>query len=262
MISNTIQVVDETNKGCDLKIIDLCNEFYTGENLSVLANKKILIKVSVNYEKDVFDNSSIEQQENMTLMGLPYHAMTIIPSDLDYSKFIIFLRESVFTDYQHYSTLYHEFTHTIDFINYFNDYGNVYIKDEVSKQLCYYYEFYFWTEYNAKKRGLQRFYYEIEKYNYEINLVDSTSNFLSSLQSRNTQFINLYHLVHFFARLSLFETKGLFSFSSAIFPKKVILETFGSSSIALYDLFKEMDDYTSFKGNLLEITRLISDILE
>ncbi|MFH6969126.1 hypothetical protein [Flavobacterium sp. FlaQc-28] len=134
------------------KTQDLVNEFFDIDKLSIVNDKQLQIIISKNYESDLLENSNELATKCFIENGIPENkAIIILPDDANYSKFVIIVKENIFEDREYFSTITHELTHVIDFINHFDEFGNIYRGNAI------YDDFFFWTEFNAKKLVLKDF---------------------------------------------------------------------------------------------------------
>ena len=109
----------------------IIHEFFTRKNKRILSSKRIKIIVSKNFNDTYYKYSDPTTQEYIDENGFPdHHGVFILPLDREATNYILILKEFVLKDkYESYKTLFHEFTHFIDYTFYFNKNGNIYIKD-------------------------------------------------------------------------------------------------------------------------------------
>lgn len=256
-----IKIVDETNKGYSQQILTLCQEFSFSSNLSLPKDKEIIIRVPLNYNAAFINLSPADQQSYLKEFGVNHNALFVEPNNELYSRYFILLKEDLFNGIEYHSTIFHELTHVVDFNDYFNRYGNVFLKDHTHKSHRYYYEFFFWTEFHAKFIGIKNIKKVIEENGGSIGLERMADLFIESINNQEGIFQCLYELMHFFARLANCETSGLSDFNTYIFPMDFIIKTFGESSIDLYYLFRGLKSFDEFDLKKIEIKQIIDSIL-
>jgi hypothetical protein len=224
------------------KTQDLVNEFFDIDKLSIVNDKQLQIIISKNYESDLLENSNELATKCFIENGIPQNkAIIILPDDANYSKFVIIVKEKIFEDREYFSTITHELTHVIDFINHFDEFGNIYRGNAI------YDDFFFWTEFNAKKAGLERLQLELNKTGQKISLEDSANNFILENNQTLSADKKVYNLVHFLARISIYdETKNL-DFDEREFPRQYLITLFGQKTFALYNLLNIADSYGKFR---------------
>lgn len=249
-----IKIVTENNI-LGRKTEKLVNEFFDIDKLNIIQDKELIIIISKNYGSDLIDNSNPIAKKKIIENGIPNNkAITILPEDLNYSKFIIIAKENVFDALEYLSTITHELTHVIDFINHFNELGNIYLGNAT------YDDFFFWTEFNAKKVGLKRFQSELDKRNERISLKDSSINFIMENNLTNSANIKVYNLVHFFARISIYDNKLNLDFNEAEFPREYLISQYGEKIFQLYHLLNITDNYEKFKINRKSIDQTLDGL--
>jgi len=250
-----IDIVTE-NQMIKNKIQNLIDEFFDIEKLKIINDKQIEIIVSKNYNSDFFKYSNNLAINYYKEKGIPENkALTILPNDINYSKFIIVVKENVFDDKEYFSTIIHELTHVIDFINHFNNLGNVYYGNAV------YDEFYFWTEFNAKRAGLERLQKELNKTGLIISLKSSAEIFILENNKMISANEKVYNLVHFLARISIYDEMKNLAFDEQEFPRQFIISVFGSKTFKLYDLLNIAYNYEKFKVLKESIRETIDDLI-
>jgi hypothetical protein len=253
--------IEITNKTFDNRIKqalkDLIIDFEKSENFNFSNGKTFEFVISTNFDGDFFNFSNEFSKRYFKQKGIPNHnAITILPEDENFSKFTVLFRNELFDSLEFYSTVFHELTHLKDYLNYFSENGNVY------KGLPKYDEFFFWTEFNAKKKGIQRLLLELEKDESSISLEIATDNFINELSQTNNINHKLYLLMHFLARLSVFDKKGNLEFDDDVYPKKYIESVYSNQIEALYIILFEINEYKKFVDKRKEMQILIDKIRE
>ena len=241
-----IKLENETEQNFDLKIWKLVNEYIPKEKKKKLKGKKLNIIVPKNYKEKLYNLSTAEHKEHFNDFGTPeLNGCLVLPIDKKSTEFTILLNKRIFDSDQYFSTIPHEITHVFDFNDYFTQYGNIFILDRESKKENFYFVHYLWTEFNAKKIGIQRFKKELDKTKSNINLEVSTKNFKEDVDNNLFYLTKSYHLMHHFGRMSVYDN-GLLSFNNNYFPESYLKQIFGENVMTLYHTLKEITNYSEF----------------
>ena len=110
-------------------------------------------------------------------------------------------------------------------------------------------DFYYWTEFNAKREGLKVLLRELNKIGGNIDLERSALSFVEVVHSTPSFGQKVYELVHFFARISLIDEVGDLNLNHTYFPKSFISFIFGESAFDLYKILYDTLDYNKFELN-------------
>lgn len=238
-----IQITTDNNE-IKSKIEHLILDFFSAKNIDIVQDKKIVIIISEDFKTDMIKYSSSEMRNFILENDIQESAGTVIlPVDKEFSKFVILLIKDIFNSNQYFSTLTHELVHVIDFINHFKEVGNIYTGN------AEYDDFFFWTEFNAKKIGLKRLQEELYKNNEKLNLRESALNFIKQNNGETSINRKVYNLVHFLARISIYDENKTLDFNEMEFPKEYIINLYGEKSIDLYHILSDTIDYNDFKKN-------------
>lgn len=243
-----INIFDESNNGYEEKIIDITSEFFNGKHNSLLQNKSLEIIIPVDFKAAHYKRSRDSEKDYIDKYGMPsFNAILLLPTDPDASKFVILYSLNYINDkLELYKTLFHEFTHIVDYTQYFNLNGNIYIDDISSKIEHYYFEFYLWTEFNAKRVGLKKHKDEIDKFRGRIDLVRTASEFKIDILKHVNELRAYYELVHFLARLAVHNVR---SKDSMEFPSMYLNSIFNNNIPRLYNTLKNIKSYKQFNSN-------------
>jgi len=255
--SNRLDIQIETDSNeIKSKIEDLILDFFCANNIDIVQDKKIVIIISEDFKTDMIKYSSSEMQNFVLENNIQESAgRVILPVDKDFSNFVILLIKDIFNSNQYFSTLTHELVHVIDFINHFKEVGNIYTGN------AEYDDFFFWTEFNAKKIGLKRLQQELDKNNEKLNLRASTINFREQNLKEILPDKQVYNLVHFFARISIYDKYKNLAFNEDEFPREYLINLYGEKSIELYYLLNEINNYDEFKINSKLLDEVLDDLI-
>jgi hypothetical protein len=252
---------------CDIKVINeahdqndkitklIINEFFTKKHKKLLIDKKIKIIIPNNFNSTYYNYSNSVIKTFIDKNEFPDHVgICILPSDINATEFVIIIDKDTMSDIKEsYKVLFHEFTHVIDYTNFFNHNGNIYISDIDTKISTYYFEFYLWTEFNAKRTGLARLKNENDKAGITTNLFQIAASFQQNIVTLSFESDRYYSLTHFLARISVYEHLGL---NSLEFPENWLSLLFEINVQDLYDTLKETDTYEDFNNNKVLIRKL------
>nr|WP_320059610.1 hypothetical protein [uncultured Bacteroides sp.] len=230
-------------------------DFFKDERFKTIEGLLINIIVTRQFE-DTF-NSLRGSEKEVPHGELDYYkAIVNLPNDSKSNKFNILIREDVFTiDLEYYSTVIHEFTHIIDYTEFFKKYGNLYIQNNDIKISNYYYEFYLWTEFNAKRNGIENLMKIYSILRKEIDLKGTADNFICDLKVEKRELNRHYELMHFLARISVFEKRK--ELTEDEFPIDFIVENVNSRSRELFEKLKSIKSFDDFDSNKSEIRQLL-----
>ena len=241
-----IQIQNETERNFDVQIWEIINEFIPKEKKKKLKGKKLKVIIPENYKDTLYNLSPIEHKEHYDDIGVPEsNGHLALPTDKNATEFTILLNERIFDSEQYFSTFPHEITHVFDFTEYFNQYGNIFILDRKAKNDNFYFVHYLWTEFNAKKIGIQRFQKELDKEKANVDLLMSTKQFIEDVSNSHSYLNKSYHLMHHFGRMSVYDN-GLLTLNSDYFPKVYLETNFGENVMTLYNTLKEIKKYSEF----------------
>lgn len=251
-----INIIDETN--CNFKkevqlIVDnlILNNFFDKIN-----NHDVNIIIAENYCESVYFHSPEFQKKHFRIYGTPIgNGHYFEPTNSLSKTHTIILNTSIFSNFQFYSTIIHELTHFVDFYHYINFYGNPNLMTEFTKEQSFYYEFYLWTEFNAKKKGQKKLIHELNKLDKIINLEVTANNFKKEISNEMAKIRKLYILVHFYARISA-ENNELIKNYENLYPKSFIKNTFGNQWFELHSLMDEIKNFDDFLNKKELIKRL------
>ena len=239
--------------------------------------------VTSDFKKDYYDYSSKKDQVEIDKVGVPELNGIVIMPDTEQLNFTVLISQKQFEDLNYIHTLIHEFTHVYDYFQYFSEFGNVYIKGVSEKDEKYFWEFYNWSEYHAKRLGT--LYYSViswhleygeelppsGKYEFVVNfysreLEQKIRTFNESLNSmdpnRNNLFWELFQeIMAYYGRLSVFQGEKLDIYPDSDFPKEGLIKTFGHEIIDLYNLLLKLEKFETVAKYLNEIKKLKQSII-
>lgn len=242
-----IKITDETNRNLKRFVKPLLKELVTNSVRRKLKGKKIEIIIPKDYGQTVYEYSIDEEKEYYDIYGHSSgqgHFCT--PTDKKSRDFKIIINKSTFDSYQYFSTVFHEFVHVLDFTEYIHHYGNPTMMDRDTKHSNYYFEFYLWTEFNAKRLGLKRLVKELDKINEGIHLPASTISFIEEDARAKKQLQKLYALMHFFARISACDN-GSLKFNPEIHPERYLTASFGENATVIHSILEGIKNYQDFE---------------
>lgn len=243
-----ITIVDETNLNRKELVEPLVCELITNNVRKTLKGKKVKIIIPKDFGKTVYNHSIDEEKKHYDKNGYSTSQGHFAASfDEKATEFRITINNSAFDQLQYFSTIFHEFTHVIDFHNYINNYGNPMLMERKTKHNNYYFEFYLWTEYNAKKIGLQRLIKEYDKKNWAIDLPMSTTLFIKDIEKESQSLPRLYNLMHYFARISVCN-ESLLTLNSEIYPKNYLINNFGENVIVIHNTMESIKSFKEFEN--------------
>jgi hypothetical protein len=243
-----VTIIDETNFNRKELVEPLVIEINTNDVRKTLKGKKVKIIIPKDFGETVYNYSIEEEKELYNKNGYSKSQGHFAASfDEKATEFRIIVNNSAFDELQYFSTIFHEFTHVLDFNNYINNYGNPMLMDRKTKHHNYYFEFYLWSEYNAKKIGLQRLLKEYDKKNWTIDLPRSTSLFIEDVERESQDLPRLYNLMHYFARISVCDD-GLLTLNSEIYPKNYLINNFGKNAEVLHTTMESIKSFTEFEN--------------
>lgn len=236
---------NETEIDSREKVYDLISEFLPKNKRRKLKNIRLKILVPNSFGETLYKLCSPEEKTHYAEIGLSdSNGHFVIPTGSK-NNYTILLNSRVFLDNQYFSTLPHELTHLIDFSAYFKCFGKIDLANRQEKLDNYYFEFYLWAEFNAKKIGLERLQKELDKKDQHIDLKQSTLIFKSDVEREKYPLNKLYHLVHHLARISIYDD-GLLHLNDNCFPTIFIHDHFGSNITVFYHTLIEMKTFEDF----------------
>lgn len=187
----------------------------------------------------------------------------------------IVMSKNVIGNSQFISTIIHELTHIYDFIDFASefcedDYEYIDIHDLFGP-------FYFWTEFNARRKGY--YYYrdihldlvdeklsEEEQIKHilqtELNLHSERlfNDLREYLNARNNQFI--YSLIQFLGRFSVWEDLFPEVINSNNHLPDYLKTMYGEKVICLYELLHTMKDFTMGKNKLVLLRDVLNELTD
>jgi hypothetical protein len=253
-----LEIINEKDINHNTRLNSIITEFFNQNQIKLLAEKHLKIIIPEDFNSTYYDYSNSTIQNYINENGFPeHHGIFIPPSDKDATDYVLIIKEFVLSDiYEAYKTLYHEFTHFIDYTNYFNKNGNIYIADNDKKIENFYFEFYIWTEFNAKRIGLTRLKEELDKIGGTIDLAQTAINFQNDIVKSPSELESYYGLSHFLARIAVFESLGL---SSIEFPSNWLSILFETDILKLYNKLKTIRTFKDFDKNK-ELLRIMFNL--
>jgi hypothetical protein len=251
-----IKITDETNSNLNKYIKPLLNELETYKVRRQLKGKNVELIIPLSFEKAVYNNSCDEIKQIIESYG--YSSSDVNghfcnPIDNKSVDFKIIINKNI----QYFSTIFHEFTHVIDFNDYIKYYGNPDLMSKIQKRENYFFEFYLWTEYNAKRIGMRRLMVEYKKNEWSIALEQTTINFTEKVSIEHDSLRRRYYLVHFFARLSECRNKSL-KFNSEIYPRDFLEKYFGANVFKLHNTLEKIKSFDDFQNKRKKLKRLVN----
>ncbi len=242
------------------------------------------IKITSEFQKDLYLHSSEKEQSEMDKEGIPELNGVVILPKTEELHFTILISSKQFEEDQVVHTAIHEFTHLYDYCRYFEDNGNVYISDERERKSKCFVAFNHWTEYHAKRLGtlvfsIYRWHqvcgdtpppdgkYPFQKVEFrsedlrekieQFNVAHKTKSY-----RRNYLFWDLLQeLMGYYGRLSVFQKTGSNEYADREFPHEALVNTLGIPCIQLYHLLLELDGYENAKRRLRQVEDLIDSIV-
>jgi hypothetical protein len=239
-----------------------------------------MIKVSPDIKKDIYFLSPKGNRAYYDLHGVQEFSGFLVPPLTDDLRFTILIAERQFADFQYARTLAHELAHLQDYFRYYSENGNLGIKSPEEQARRYYREFYYWSEFHARRAGISfgsiyswHFEYNLDlppdgNYSMTIDLQtkgleDALDRFLSNRasESANDLFWGVVAaLVCYYARLSLNNAIGLDSIPDLTFPREKLAGAFGVPILALFPLLKSMRTYEEAVSSLPSLKSLFDRI--
>lgn len=254
-----IKIIDETHSNSELIIEPLIKELDNYDNRKKLEKIKIEVIIPKEFNKSIYNNSN-ESVKNM--IDLYSHSLGesngyfCTPIISNPNCFKILVNKNILDDLQFYGTIYHEFTHIIDFNEYINNYGNPDKMDKYQKRQNFFYEFYLWTEFNAKKIGIRRLMIEYKKNEFSVAFPQLTNLFMEDVRNEKDTLRRLYYLVHFFARITecgKHYTKN----NNEIYPKDFLKSYFGLRVLDLHKILEKTKSFNEFQKNRIKLKEII-----
>ncbi len=253
-------------------------------NIPAKINPRFTIKITPEFQEDLYLHSHEKEKLEMDKFGIPGLNGVVIMPKTEELDFIVLISSKQFEDDQVVHTAFHEFTHLYDYFQYFQENGNLYIRDEKEQELKYFWEFYQWSEYHAKRLGTFIFsiyqWYKMHgakpppdgKYLFQYaefrskDLVEKIDEFRKAqkmkLHNTNYLFWDLFQeLMGYYGRFSVFQKEDLNKYPDEEFPKETLIDTLGQECIELYHLLLQMKTYDTAKTRLKEIKELKESIL-
>ncbi len=242
-------------------------EQYTAEicELYLLCKKEMLpsnaraptvnLRITDDFQQDCYRLSYQKDRDYFDVHGVPdLNGRVILPFD-ESLTFTVLIASRQFQDDQYQHTTVHEFTHVFDYHRLFLYHGNLYIASEEIRQENYFTEFYYWSEYHAKRFGME--YYAIRKWlevnqdlpedgqpgfasvdfqtQYLVNQLKQLDPNLCSVQDVNLVFWSvLEDLVQYYGRQAAFQKPHLDELPDNRIPRDLLEATLGPDSLRLY----------------------------
>jgi hypothetical protein len=239
-------ILTVTDLGLKIYVEPLLKELLTKSVKRKLKGRKIEIIIPINYGETVYKYATDEDKEHYDKCGYSTSQGNFsINTEKNKISFKLIINSVVFDKFQYFSTITHEFTHAVDFSEYIKKYGNPNNMSRSLKNLNYYFEFFLWTEFNAKRIGVSRLQKELDKHSKEI--IISTSGFIQDVAGQVDNIPRLYHLMHFFGRISASQN-SLIKLDPNIYPKKYLELTFGTNTVAIHSIIEQMNDFKDFEN--------------
>lgn len=255
-----IKIIDETNSNYELIIEPLIKELDNCTNRKKLEKIKIEVIVPKEFNKTIYNNSN-ESVRNM--IDLYSHSLGesngyfCTPLISNPNCFRILINKNILDDLQFYGTVYHEFTHIIDFNEYINNYGNPDIMDKFQKRQFFFNEFYLWTEFNAKKNGMRRLMIEYKKNEFSVAFLQLTNLFIEDVRNEKDTLRRLYYLMHFFARITECGNHSIKN-NNDTYPKDFLKSYFGLRVFELHKILEETKSFNEFQKNRKKLKEIIN----
>lgn len=253
------EIIDETKNGFEKKIEYIIDGLLNEKTREFLKGIKLKIFVPINMKQKIFEYSTEDEIREHNIYGFKTgNGNVSLPKSTTSKDYVISLDKSIFSEYEYFSTIAHEITHIIDFSAYFSKYGNVYILNKNERTNLYYKEFYLWTEFNAKKNGIKRLQLEFDNYGWNIPLIKTTKRAIEDIEKEDYKYNKLYHLMHFFGRISVYDDDDMIIYDNDIFPLDFLENYFNIDIRKLYFILKKIenfDDFEKYKTILKELTR-------
>lgn len=253
-----IKITDEVNSNLHKYIEPLLIELNTYKVRRKLRNKNIEFIIPINFKRAVYNNSCDYIKQHIDSYGyspdINGHFCT--PLDTNSANFKIIINQNIFENIQYYSTIYHEFTHVIDFNAYIKYYGNPDLMSKSQKYINFFFEFYLWTEYNAKRIGMRRLMIEYKKNEWNVAFPQITALFIEDVILENDRLRRLYYLVHFLARLSECGSESL-KLDSKIYPRDFLEIYFGTNVFTLHTTLEKINSFEDFQNKRRRLKFLI-----
>jgi len=239
-------------------------DFFTSSfNLGADYSLSCPIKICPDIKKDIYRLSSDDHKRKFDITGVPDLNGYLVQPKSDELDFIILISEKQFIDLQYIHTIVHELVHLNDYFRYYQKNGNLSIRGSAEQNKAYYREFYYWSEFHAKRIGF--IVYAIYKYRIEAELeappndkyefiidfqtksiIDSLDRFLSNTLPalRNDLFWDFIStLIGYYGRQSVPDTEDPAMILDEAFPRDKLIKTFGNPVIDLFPLLRVMDTY-------------------
>lgn len=252
-----IEIINEGHDQNDIITRAIIKEFFTKRRKKIIIDKRIKIIIPNNFNSTCYNYSNDDTKSFIDKNGISdYVGMCILPTDKNATEFIIIIDKDTMTDItESYNVLFHEFTHVIDYTDFFNHNGNIYISEDINTKIsAYYFEFYLWTEFNAKRNGLARQKKENDKEDKTINLLQIATSFQQDIVKVSFELNRYYGLIHFLARISVYEHLEL---NCREFPESWLSLLFEINIQDLYDTLKITNTFEDFNNNKELIRKLL-----
>jgi len=228
------------------------------------------LKITNSIQDDIYFYSSKEDKILMDKYGLTSspNGTVILPSDTNL-HFVVLIDEIQFFEDEadpYIHTVFHEFTHLYDYYFYCMDFGNVHLLSNEIKNIKYFWDIYYWSEFHAKRIGSYLYIkYLEEKFKVAgIKLDFQTENLVDNINRSKTMFFQFQEafteLMSYLGRLSVFHENSTIC-PDPKFPKDFLIQTFGEEIFDLYALLLDMNDYQTAKNRLIDFKDIKDRIL-
>ena len=236
-------------------------EFFTCSfNLGAEFSLSCPIKICPNIKNDIYRLSSDDHKRKFDITGIPNLNGYLVQPRSDELDFTILISEKQFIDSQYVHTIVHELVHLNDYFRYYQENGNLSIRGSAEQDKAFYREFFYWSEFHAKRIGfivyaIYKYHIEDEleappngKYEFSIDfqtksIIDSLDRFLSNTLPalRNDLFWDFISaLIGYYGRQSVPDTEDPAMILDEAFPRDKLIKTFGKPVIELFPLLRTM----------------------
>ncbi|MBF4473192.1 hypothetical protein [Flavobacterium sp. HJJ] len=250
-----LTIIDETNLKLDTLVKSLMEELITKNICLKLEGKKVEIIIPKDFGSTVYKYAIDEEKAHYDANGFSTsNGNFSITTENNIICFKLIINSPVFEDSLYLSTITHEFTHAVDFSEYINRYSNPFLMNSFMKNKNYYREFYLWTEYNAKKKGLLRYQKELDKDNLKLSI--TVNDFIHDVESEIYSLPKLYSLMHFFARVFVCNNQG-YKFNMDNYVSNFLICKFGSNVFSIQTTIEKIKDFKDFEKKKVILKYLI-----
>ena len=229
-----------------------------------------LFKRRLELSTNMIDKTNVISQRDFikTLNGT-----IVLPLDFKMHKSYILVSNNVINEtYQFISTIIHELTHLYDFYN-FQIYNHINDTCDIENSRLFR-EFYFWTEFHAKRNGYQYYrktYLKLNNNNTNIqeqikHIQDTECPFQIKILTeelikyQNNPSIFIYNIIQFLGRFSVWNDLFPKYFNKNTMPNE-LLEAFDNRLLKLYEWLYCNTNFEIVKNKLDELTPLINSFI-